>query len=157
MSNYYTLKNLSELYEIYTQIRHRLSSFLNLHKILKRKGLNPGNVEWFSNAIEIDAIKLPELQIQHKSLQNEIQDMQFQKQELERDLRIVNSRITELADVEKMHQKNFDILDKICDLQKQKHRLEQFVFRFKNSNKEYLEVKSIAEEIVNRLLTGWTN
>jgi len=119
--------------------------------------LNPGNVEWFSNAIDIDAIKLPELQIQHKSLQNEIQDMQFQKQELERDLRIVNSRITELADVEKMHQKNFDILDKICDLQKQKHRLEQFVFRFKNSNKEYLEVKSIAEEIVNRLLTGWTN
>jgi hypothetical protein len=52
-----------------------------------------------------------------------------------------------------MHQQNFDTLaDKICDLQNQKHQLEQFVLRFKNSNKKYLKIKSIAEEIVNRLL-----
>jgi hypothetical protein len=48
----------------------------------------------------------------------------------------------------------FDTLaDNICNLQDQKHQLEQFVFRFKNSNKKYLKVKSIAEEVVNRLLT----
>ena len=53
-----------------------------------------------------------------------------------------------------MHQQNFDTLaDKIWDLQNQKHQLEQFVLRFKNSNKKYLKIKSIAEEIVNRLLT----
>ena len=53
-----------------------------------------------------------------------------------------------------MHQQNFDTLaDKICDLQNQKHQLEQFASRFKKSNKKYLKVKSIAEDIVNRLLT----
>jgi hypothetical protein len=29
--------------------------------------------------------------------------------------------------------------------------IEQFVLRFRNSNKKYLEIISIAEEIVNRL------
>jgi hypothetical protein len=61
---------------------------------LDGKGLNPGNVEWFANAIEIGAIKLPELQGQHKSLQNKVQDMQCQKQELERSMQIINNRIT---------------------------------------------------------------
>jgi predicted transcriptional regulator len=80
--------------------------------------------------------------------------MQCQKQELERELQVINSRIIQLADVEKMHQQNFDTLaDNICDLQNQRHQLEHFVLRFKNSNKKYLKVKSIAEEVVNRLLT----
>src|SRR6187401_3220029 len=37
-------------------------------------------------------------------------------------------------------------------LQNQKHQLEQFAIRFKNSNKKYLKVKGVAEEHVNRLL-----
>ena len=37
--------------------------------------------------------------------------------------------------------------------QNQKHQIEQFVFRFKNSNKKYLKIKGVAEEYVNRLLT----
>jgi DNA repair ATPase RecN len=116
--------------------------------------LNPGNVESFANAIEIGAIKLPELRSQHKSLQNKIQTIQYQKQKLERDLQAINTRLIELSDIEKMHQQNFDILaDNVCELQNQKHQLEQFAFRFKNSNKKYLKVKSIAEENVNRLLT----
>jgi hypothetical protein len=80
--------------------------------------------------------------------------MQCQKQELERELQVINSRIIQLADVEKMHQRNFDTLaDKICDLQNQKHQLEHFVFTFKNSNEKYLKIKDVAEEHVNRLLT----
>ena len=59
---FWKLKNLNELYEIYPQIRQYLSSFLKLHKVIKRKGLTAGNVECFANAIEIGAIKLAELQ-----------------------------------------------------------------------------------------------
>jgi len=70
--------------------------------------------------METGAIKLPELQSQYQNLQNKVQTMQYQKQKLERD--------RELADVEKMHQQNFDILaDNVCDLQNQKHQLEQFI------------------------------
>jgi hypothetical protein len=57
-TEFWKLKNLNELYEIYPQIRYYLSSFLKLHKALKRKGLTPNNVEWFANAIEAGTIKL---------------------------------------------------------------------------------------------------
>jgi hypothetical protein len=50
--------------EIYPQIEHYLQSFLKLHKGLKKRGLNPANVEWFIDSIEMGAVKLPELQAQ---------------------------------------------------------------------------------------------
>jgi DNA invertase Pin-like site-specific DNA recombinase len=56
---FWKLKNLNELYEIYPQIGCYLPSFLKLHKVLKTKGLTADNVEWFANAIETGAIKIP--------------------------------------------------------------------------------------------------
>jgi|SRR5215217_4176371 len=52
-----------------------------------------------------------------------------------------------------MHQCNIDTLEhKLYNLQKEAHQLEEFVARFKKSNKRHLKIKSIAEEIVNGLL-----
>ena len=56
-TEYWRLKRLNQLYEIYPQIRCYLPSFLNLHKALKRKGLTADNVEWFANAIETGALR----------------------------------------------------------------------------------------------------
>ena len=55
---FWKLKRQYRLYEIYPQIEHCLPSFLKLHKALKKKGLNPNNVEWFADAIETGAIKI---------------------------------------------------------------------------------------------------
>ena len=68
------------------EIADCLPSLLKSYKVFKRKGLTIDKVEWFANAIETGAIKLPELQSQHKSLQNEILNKQSQKQELQRAL-----------------------------------------------------------------------
>jgi chaperonin cofactor prefoldin len=63
-------------------------------------------------------IKLPELQNQYQNLQNKVQSVRYQKQKLERDLQVIQSRIIVLTDIEKMHQQNFDtIADKILCLQ----------------------------------------
>ena len=71
-----------------------------------------------------------------------------------RNLQVIQRQIIELTDIEKLHKQNFDALtDKIYCLQNEKNKLEQFVFRFRNSNRKYLKIKSIAEEHVNRLLT----
>ena len=75
----------------------------------------------------------------------------YQKQNW-RDLQVIQRQIIELTDIEKMHHQNFDALtDKIYSLQNEKNSLEQFVSRFRNSNKKYLEIKSIAEDHINRL------
>ena len=69
---YSKLKNLNELYEIYPQIEHCLPSFLKLHKALKKRGLNPNNVEWFANAIETRAIKIAEIQKQYAKVNEQL-------------------------------------------------------------------------------------
>jgi chromosome segregation ATPase len=126
---------------------------LKSYKVFKRKGLTADNVEWFANAIETSVIKLPELQHDYKNLQNKVQTMQYQNQKLERDLQVIQRQIAELTEVENMHQQNVDTLqDDIEHLYNEKSELQQFVSRFKNSNKRYIQIKRIAEEVVDRLL-----
>jgi hypothetical protein len=48
-----------------------------------------------------------------------------------------------------MVQQKFDTLtEKVNDLYNEKCQLKQFVSRFKNSNRHYLEIKSIAQQII---------
>jgi hypothetical protein len=95
---YWKLKRLYKLHQLYIEIEYCLPSFLKLHRLLKEKGLNPGNVEWFANAIETGAIKLPELQKRYQNLQNMVWNMEYRNQKLERDSQVVQRRITELRD-----------------------------------------------------------
>jgi chorismate mutase len=52
-----------------------------------------------------------------------------------------------------MHKHNVGTLqDDVDRLFNERSELQQFVSRFKNSNEKYLQIKGIAEEIVDRLL-----
>src|SRR5437868_4241812 len=70
---FWKLKILNELYEIYPQIEHCIPSFLKLHKALKKRGLNPNNIEWFADAIETGAIKILEIQKQYAKIKDELE------------------------------------------------------------------------------------
>jgi hypothetical protein len=58
-----------------TKIEHCLPSFLKIHKSLKKRGLNPNHVEWFVDAIETGAIKIPEIQKQYAKVKDEIESI----------------------------------------------------------------------------------
>jgi hypothetical protein len=107
---YWRLNHLYKLYQVWMEIADCLPSFLKSYKVFKRKGLTADNVEWFANAIESGTIKLPELQHEYKNLENKVQTMQYQKQKLERDLQVIQKQVTELTEVENMHQHNIDTL-----------------------------------------------
>jgi hypothetical protein len=62
------------LYEIYPQIEHCLPSFLKLPKALKKRGLNPNNVEWFVDLIEAGVVKVPEFQVRYRNLRSKVED-----------------------------------------------------------------------------------
>jgi chorismate mutase len=52
-----------------------------------------------------------------------------------------------------MHQQNVNSLqDGIEHLLGERSSLQQFISRFKNSNGKYLQIESIAEEVVDRIL-----
>jgi hypothetical protein len=93
---FWKLKNLNQLYEIYLQIRCYLPSFLKLHKALKRKGLTADNVEWFANAIETGAIKIPEIQKQYVKIKDELEAIDYKKTIAKYQLDDMNNQITYL-------------------------------------------------------------
>ena len=70
------------------------------------------------------------------------------------ELQVRKKQMLDLTDVENMLHHNVDTLQNDIDrLLNERRQLQQFVFRFKNSNEKYLKIKDVAEEHVNRLLT----
>jgi chorismate mutase len=66
----------------------------------------------------------------------------------------INKGIVELTEVENMHQHDIDTLQNDIDqLFNERSELQQFVSRLKNSDRRYLQIKRVAEEVVDRLLT----
>src|SRR6188472_4771089 len=88
-----------------------------------------------------------------QSLQSNNHNLKCQNQELEKELQARKRDIVELTEVENMLHQNIDTLqDDIDRLFNERRQLQQFVSRFKNSNRRYLQIKDAAEEQVNRLL-----
>ena len=56
-----------------------LSLTLKLHKALKKRGLNPNNVEWFVDAIETGVIKIPEIQKQYAKIKDDLEVIDYKK------------------------------------------------------------------------------
>ena len=116
---------------------------MKLHETLKKRGLNPDNVEWFVDFIELDVVK-PELQDEYRrlegktrGLQYNFQDMQYKNQESERYLRYLQQRIMEQTDAVNTLQQTFDTsAEKVSNLYKEKYWLERSVSEYKNMDKK---------------------
>ena len=93
---FWKLKRQYRLYEIYPQIEPCLESFLKLHKALKKRGLNPNNVEWFADAIETGAIKIPEIQKQYAKIKDDLEAIDYKKTMAKYQLDDMNNQITYL-------------------------------------------------------------
>src|SRR5919197_6714163 len=170
--DFWKLKRQYQLYQIYPEIQHSLPSFLKLHKALKKHGLNTKNVDYFVHLVEIGAIKISEIEEYYESLKsdneklyNQNQSLMYANQELDRDIEYKKRRfendsqamqrqIADLSEVEDDIQRSVDALaEKMSKLYNKKQKLEEFVDKFRNTNKKHLKIKSVAEEHVNKLLT----
>jgi chromosome segregation ATPase len=147
---YWELKGLHELTFLYEERKDHLPSFIRLHNIMEREAMGEEDV---ANVLKY-AKELPNLQRYCQSLQNQVQDLKYQSQELEKELEARRRNIAELTEVENMHHQNVDTLQNEIDrLFNERRQLQQFVSRFKNSDRRYLQIKDVAAEEVNRLLT----
>jgi hypothetical protein len=155
------LKGYYKLYQIYPEIEQSLPSFLKLFKGLKKHGLNPQNVEWYVDTMNI-GMKLEGLepdyenvQSKNQSLRSENQDIvngiQYNRRIFENQSRAMQEHITGLFKVAEQQQQNVDTLsERIAILYIKEQEQERIVSRFKDTNKTYRKVKSIAEEQVNK-------
>jgi hypothetical protein len=127
---FWKLKRLNQLYEVYPKIRHCLPSFLKLHKALKKSGLNPGNVEWFANAVETEAIKIPEIQKQYAKVKDELEDIDYKKTMAKHQLDNMNNHITYLNKI------SYNKRNEIACLQIGVQELEGYVYGLQNHNQQ---------------------
>jgi DNA-binding CsgD family transcriptional regulator len=147
---YWELTGLYELTLLYEERKDHLPSFLKLHNIMKRQGIHD---EKDTAKVLKYAKELPNLQQYWENLHDNNHNLKCQNQELEKELQARKRQIAELTDVENMHHQNVDTLQNDIDhLFNERSQLQQFVSRFKNSDRRYLLIKSVAEEHVNRLL-----
>ena len=63
---------------------------------MKRKGLTADNIEWFANAIETGAIKIPEIQKQYAKVKDELEAIDYKKTMAKYQLDDMNNQISYL-------------------------------------------------------------
>ena len=61
-TEYWRLKGLYSLYDIYQESKGDLSYILKLYRMAKRQGIRFDNMEWFVNMVNIGTYNIPDLQ-----------------------------------------------------------------------------------------------
>ena len=91
---YWRLKRLYGLYDIYQESKGDLSYILKLYNLAKRQGITADNIEWFVNMVNIGTYKIPDLQKQYAKLQDEVQVIDHQKVMSKAELDNMNNQIS---------------------------------------------------------------
>jgi predicted DNA-binding protein YlxM (UPF0122 family) len=165
------LKGYHKLYQIYPEIEQSLPSFLKLFKGLKKHGLNPQNVEWYVDAMNI-GLKLEDLSPDYENLQSENENLYNQHEnlkysyfQLERNIqsqtkdfevkkKAMRDEISSLAYTRNELRRTVDITTAyITELLNKKVSLEEFVYRFRKTDPRYTRIKNVAEEHIKKLLS----
>jgi hypothetical protein len=102
---------------------------------LKKRGLNPNNVEWFANAIETGAIKIPEIQKQYAKIQDEIEAIDYKKTMAKYQLYDMNNQITYLNRISYNKRNEIACLSGVQEL-------EGYVHRLQNHNQQQQEIQN---------------
>ena len=140
-TEYWKLKRLYNLYDIYHESKGNLSYILKLCRIAKRQGITADNIEWFVNMVDIGTYNIPELQKQYAKLQDEVQVIDHQKVVSKAELHNMNNQISILRRT--MYQLSATCNDKRNEmgyLKNQIQVLEEYVCKLKN---DYVHIDRI--------------
>ena len=136
-TEYWRLKRLYSLYDIYQESKGNLSYILKLCRLAKRQGIAADNIEWFVNMVNIGTYNIPELQKQYAKLQDEVQVIDHQKVVSKAELDNMNNQISILRRT--MYQLSATCNDKrneIAYLKNQIQVLEEYVNGLKNRTQQ---------------------
>lgn len=92
-------------------------------------------LEWEGIHDENDIANILRIANELPNLQNQVQQLKYQNQKLERHLQVRRRQIGDLTEVENMHHQNGDTLQNDIDgLLNERRQLRQFVLRFNQSS-----------------------
>ena len=103
---------------------------------MKRKGLTADNVEWFANAVETGAIKIPEIQKQYAKIKDDLEVIDYKKTIAKYQLDVMNNQITYLNKI------SYNKRNEIEYLQIGVQELEGYVHGLENHNQQQQEIQN---------------
>jgi chromosome segregation ATPase len=145
---FWKLERLYQLNMAYKEIRCYLPSFLNLFKLMKQEKM-------MSEQDVVDALKfgkeLPHLKEQFLLLVEEINSLEYKKNNSKTVLSALQNQISAARDSLKFCQSALDDkIQNISDMQKKLARLENI----KNNSKDYQEIERVAERKASDILAN---
>jgi hypothetical protein len=142
-TEYWRLKGLYGLYDIYQESKGNLSYILKLCRAAKRQGITADNIEWFVNMVNIGTYNIPDLQKQYAKLQDEVQIIDHQKVMSKAELDNMNNQVSILRRT--MYQLSASCNDRrneIGYLKNQIQVLEGYVNGLKNRTQQQEEIQN---------------
>ena|ERR1051325_5997840 len=142
-TEYWRLKRLHNLYDIYQGSKGNLSYILKLYTLLKRHRITADNIEWFVNMVNIGTYNILDLQKRYAKFQDEVQVIDHQKVVSKAELHDMNNQISILRRT--MYQLSATCNDKrneISYLQAQVQVLEGYVNGLKTRNQQQEEIQN---------------
>jgi len=145
---FWRLEGLYQLNQVYKEIRRYLPSFLKLFRIMKQQKM-------MSEHDVVDALKfgkqLPHLNDQFHLLVEEIDTLEYKKNNSKTVLSALQNQISAARDSLKICQSALDDkIQNISDMQKKLARLENI----KNNSKDYQEIERVAERKASDILAN---
>jgi flagellar motility protein MotE (MotC chaperone) len=145
---FWRLEGLDQLNQVYKEIRRYLPSFLKLFKLMKQQKM-------MTEQDVVEALKfgkeLPQLKEQFLLLVDEIENLEYKKNNSKSVLSALQNQISAAKDSLKIYQSAID--EKIQDIDEAHKKLAQLE-NIKNNNKDYQEIENIAEQKANDIFSN---
>jgi transposase len=145
---FWKLEGLYQLNTLYKEIKRYLPSFLKLFKLMKQQRM-------MSEQDVVDALKfgkeLPQLKDQFQLLIEEIDNLEYKKNNSKTVLSALQNQISAAKNSLKIYESALD--DKIQDMADMHKKLDQLE-NIKNNSKDYQQIEKLAEQKVNDVLAN---
>ena len=144
---YWNLKNLYDLNQVYEEIKGDISSFVNLYKLAKTAGMNTQHV---IRLLAIANNYLPSVEYRYEKLKGEEASLQAGNQNSARTFKKLSDEISYLHDILDSYRSSCEEERRqMGELYQKMIRLEALVNNFQDNNEEYLKViKAVGEEVL---------
>ena len=144
---YWNLKNLYDLNQVYEEIKGDISSFVNLYKLAKTAGMNTQHV---IRLLAIANNYLPSVEYRYEKLKGEEASLQAGNQNSARTFEKLSDEISYLHGILDSYRSSCEEERRqMGELYQKMIRLEALVDDFQDNNEEYLKIiKTVGEEVL---------
>jgi hypothetical protein len=149
---YWKLKQLYDLSQVYEEIKGDISSFVNLYRLSKTAGMNTQHVV---NLLKIANNHLPAVEQRCQELKREVYSLEGDKRNSTMILQELSDQISDLRNTSDSYRLSCEEERRqMAELYQKMIRLEVLVDDFQDNNEEYLKVIKTVEEKVCGVLSN---